>query len=63
MKRSGEFTESDCWASPTVFVPRTLWRTWGTRRFPPSLPGTPEGGGSACESIVVVVTAVAQMKL
>jgi hypothetical protein len=25
------FSKSDCWASPFVFVPGTLWRTWGTR--------------------------------
>jgi hypothetical protein len=27
-------SKSDRWASPIFFVPRTLWRTWGTRRFP-----------------------------
>jgi hypothetical protein len=27
----GELSESDCWAAPIVFVPRTLRRTWGTR--------------------------------
>src|SRR6202050_1911917 len=30
-------SESDRWAAPIVFVPRTLWRTWGTRRLPPTL--------------------------
>jgi hypothetical protein len=30
-------SESDRWAAPIVFGPRTLWRTWGTRRLPPSV--------------------------
>jgi hypothetical protein len=29
-----ESSESDRWASPIVFSPGTLRRTWGTRRFP-----------------------------
>jgi hypothetical protein len=30
----GLFSESDRWASPSVFVPGTLGRTWGTRLVP-----------------------------
>ena len=29
-----ESSKKRSWASPIVFVPRTLWRTWGTRRLP-----------------------------
>jgi hypothetical protein len=28
------FSKSDRWASPIVFGPGTLWRTWGTRPIP-----------------------------
>jgi hypothetical protein len=52
---AGLCAESDRWASPTVFVPRTLWRTWCTRRFPPALKdrieicwGTYNAGGFGC---------------
>src|SRR5450755_2772675 len=31
------FSESDRWAAPIVFGPRTLLRTWGTRPIPPTL--------------------------
>src|ERR1700723_3787264 len=38
MQTSGvSCSESGRWASPIFFVPRTLWRTWGTRRFPPAM--------------------------
>src|ERR1700733_13636025 len=32
-------SESGRWAAPIIFVPRTLWRTWGTRRFPQNADG------------------------
>ena len=33
-KSASRYRESDQWAAPVIFVPRTLWRTWGTRRLP-----------------------------
>jgi hypothetical protein len=42
------YGESGRWASPVIFVPHTLVRTWGTRRFPPTeaeLEGTGQGKG------------------
>jgi hypothetical protein len=35
VKDPGQLSERVRWAAPIFFVPGTLWRTWGTRRFPP----------------------------
>jgi hypothetical protein len=41
----GDAAKSVRWAAPIIFVPRTLWRTWGTRRFLPmfAIKQTPSG--------------------
>jgi hypothetical protein len=31
---AGQYYKKLWWASPVVFVPGTLWRTWGTRPIP-----------------------------